>query len=67
MQDDELVREVHKIMNGEIRENFMISKDGMLVMKGRVCVPTVDDLRKANMEKTHCSAYAMHSSSTKMY
>ena len=25
MQDDKLVREVHKIMNGEIRENFIIT------------------------------------------
>ena len=39
----------------------------MLVMKGRVCVPNVDDLRKAIMEEAHCSAYAMHLDSTKMY
>ena len=46
MQDDELVRGVQKIMNGEIEENFMITQDGMLVMKGRICVPNVDDLRR---------------------
>ena len=67
MQDDELVKEVYKIMNGEIGENFWITQDGMLVMKGRVCVLNVDDLRKAIMEETHCSAYTMHSSSIKMY
>ena len=39
----------------------------MLVMKGRVYVPNVDDLRKAIMEEAHCSAYAMHLDSTKMY
>ena len=39
----------------------------MLVMKGRVCVPNVDDLRKAIMEETHCSAYAMYPNSSKMY
>ena len=54
-------------MNGEIRENFMIIQDGMLVMNGRICVPNVDDLRKAIIEEAHCSAYAIHPSSTKMY
>ena len=51
----------------EIRESFMITQDGMLVMKGRVCMPNVDDLRKAIMEEAHCSAYAMHLNCTKMY
>ena len=51
MQDNELVREVQKIMNGKIRENFMITQDGMLVMKGKICMPNVDDLRKAIMEE----------------
>ena len=54
-------------MNGEIGENFSISQDGMLIVKGRVCVPDVEDLRKLIMEEVHCSAYAMHPSSTKMY
>ena len=36
-------------------------------MKGRVYVPYVEDLRKLSMEKAHCSTYAMHPGSTKMY
>ena len=67
MQDDELVREVHKIMNGEIGENFSITKDGVLTMKDKVCVSDVKDFRRLIMEKAHCLAYAMHPSSTKMY
>ena len=54
-------------MNGDIGENFLITQDGILVMKGRVYVPNVDDLRKANMEEAHCSTYAMLPCSTKMY
>ena len=65
-QDKELVNEVNKIMNVEIGENFNISLDGMLTMKSRVCVPDVENLRKLIMEKAHCSAYTMHSGSTKM-
>ena len=59
MQDNELVKEFHKIMNGEISENFRITQDGVLTMKGRVCVPDVEDLRRLIMEKAHCSAYVM--------
>ena len=41
-------------MNGEIGENFWITQDGVLTMKDRVCVPDIDDLRRAIMEKAHC-------------
>ena len=67
MQDEKLVKEVQKIMNGEVNENFCITQDGMLTLKGRACVPDVADLRKTIMEKAHCSAYAMHPGNTKMY
>ena len=50
MQDEKLVKEVQKIMDGEIGENFSITQDGMLTMKGRACVPDVDNLRKLIME-----------------
>ena len=54
-------------MNGEIGENFQITQDGILTMKGRVCVADIKDLRRAIIEKTHCLAYAMHLGSAKMY
>ena len=38
IQDDELVKEVHKIMNGDIGKNCWIIQDGVLTIKGRVCV-----------------------------
>ena len=37
------------------------------MLKGRVCVPDIDDLRMAIMEEAHCSAYDMHLGSTKIY
>ena len=67
MQDGDLIKEVEKIMNRELGNDFVIIQDGMLVMKGRIYMPNVDDLRKAIMEKSHFSAYAMHLDSTKMY
>ena len=67
MQDEKLVKEVQKIINGEVNENFSITEDVMLTLRGRACVPNVGDLRKMIMEEVHCSAYAMHLGSTKMY
>ena len=67
MQDEKLVIEIQKIMNREASEGFNISQDGMLTLRGRICVPDVDDLRKLIMEEAYCSAYAMHPRSTKMY
>ena len=37
IQDDELVKEVHKIMNGEIGDTFWITQDGVLC-KTEFCV-----------------------------
>ena len=67
MQDEKLVKEVNRIMNGKVRENFSITQNVVLTMKGRVCVPNVEDLRKLIMEEALCLVYAMHLDSTKMY
>ena len=45
MQDEELVKKVHKIMNGKIGKIFSITQDEVLFMKGRVRVSDVKDLR----------------------
>ena len=54
-------------MNGDIGENFHITQNGVLTMKGRVCVLDVKDLRRSIMEEAHYLAYAMHSGNIKMY
>ena len=38
-------------MNEKITEKFNISQDGVLSMKGTVCVPNVEDFRILIMEK----------------
>ena len=57
MQDEKLIIEIQKIINGEASEGFSIAQDGMLTLRCRICVPDVDDLRKLIMEEAHCSAY----------
>ena len=41
MQDKRLVKEIQKIMNEEVSEDFSITQDGMLTLRGRACVPDV--------------------------
>ena len=45
----------------------MISDDGTLLYKGKLCVPSVEILKREIMEEAHNSIYAMHLGSTKMY
>ena len=45
----------------------MISENGTLLYKGRLCVPSVEVLKREIMEEAHNSAYAMHPGSTKLY
>ena len=66
MQDEKLVKEVQEIMNGEIKENFSITQDGILTMRSKACVPDVDNSKKMIMEESHCSTYTMHPGNTKM-
>ena len=54
-------------MNRKICENFSITQERVLTMRGMACVPDVDNLRKLIMEEAHCSSYAMHPGNTKMY
>ena len=45
----------------------MITDDGTLLYKGRLCVPNVEVLKIEIMEEAHNLAYAMHPGSTKLY
>ena len=57
MKDEELVKEVNKIMNGEIGENFSITQNGVLTMKGRG-VLDVDEKVDHGKSSLHSICYA---------
>ena len=44
--------------------DFMISENGTLLYKGRLCVPSVEVLKRKIIEEAHNSAYAMQPGST---
>ena len=45
----------------------MIHVDGALMLRNRIYVPKVDDLRREILDEAHSAPYAMHPGSSKMY
>ena len=65
--DDEKVRRIQdKVLRGEAKE-AQIDKEGVFRIKGRVCVPRVDDLINTILTEAHSSRYSIHPGATKMY
>ena len=63
LEDSYLVSMRKKVEEGE-QSDFAIRDDGALVIGSRMCLPVVEELKR---EEAHCSTYAMHPGSTKMY
>ena len=49
-----------RIQQGE-KTAFLQSKDGVLRLNGRICVPRNDNLREEILEEAHTAPHAMHS------
>ena len=65
--DDEKLRRIRdKVQRGEAKE-AQIDEEGVLRIKGRVCVPRVDYLIKTILTEAHSSKYSIHLGATKMY
>ena len=65
-QDEQIVKIKEQVQQGN-KVDFMISDDGTLLYKVRLCVPSVEVLKREMMEEAHNSAYTMHLESTKLY
>ena len=66
MQDPQLQRARAVIQSGAPSE-YTIRGDGMMLFRGRICVPALEPLREMILQEAHGLAYAMHPSSIKMY
>ena len=65
--DDEKLRRIQdKVLRGEAKE-AQIDEEGVLRIKGRVCVPRVDYLINTILTKAYSSRYSIHPGATKMY
>ena len=65
-QFKKLIRIRDKVLQGEAKE-ATIDEEGVLRIKGRVCVPRVDDLINTILTEAHSSRYSIHPGATKMY
>ncbi|XP_057986622.1 uncharacterized protein LOC131171168 [Hevea brasiliensis] len=65
-RDEQLNKIINEVRN-DTRLDFSLSEDGTLMFDGRLCVPSVENLKREIMEEAHYSAYSMRLSSTKMY
>ena len=55
--DEKLIRIRDKVLGGEAKEVIM-DEEGVLRIKGRVCVPRVDDLIHTILTEAHTSRYS---------
>ena len=64
--DEEVLRWTEDIKSGKNKDLFC-DEQGVIKMGKRIYVPNKEELRRKILEEAHCSAYAMHPESTKMY
>ena len=64
--DEKLIWIRDKVSRREAKEAKM-DEEGVLRIKGRVCVPRVDDLIHTILTEAHSSRYSIHPGATKMY
>ncbi len=64
---DELLKEKRELINQGIRGEFTIGQDGIIRIKGRICVPDNDELRKTILDEAHKSKLSLHPVTRKMY
>ena len=54
------------VLRGEAKEAIMV-EEGVLRIKGRVCLPRVYNLINTILTEAHSSRYSIHPGATKMY
>jgi len=65
-EDLELVDRVVLVNQGK-GGDFRLDENGVLMFRGRVCVPDVLELKKRILEEGHRSSLSIHLGATKMY
>ncbi|XP_069144388.1 uncharacterized protein [Solanum lycopersicum] len=64
--DEKLSQIREMVLRGEAKETI-IDEEGVFRIKGRVCVPRVDDLIYIILIEAHSSRYSIHPGATKMH
>ncbi|XP_069145560.1 uncharacterized protein [Solanum lycopersicum] len=64
--DKKLSQIQDKVLRGEAKE-AIINEEGILRIKGRVCVPRVDDITHTIVAEAYSLRYSIHPGATRMY
>ncbi len=65
-KDDKYVKVMEKARDGKKLE-LSVNDEGLLLCKGRMCIPENAELRQTILKEAHDSSFAMHPVGTKMY
>jgi hypothetical protein len=65
--EDEKVQEIKRNIKEEKSPNFSEDDEGVLLYKGRICVPNIKKLKDKILREAHESAYSIHLGGNKMY
>jgi hypothetical protein len=65
--EDEKIQEIKRNIKEEKSPDFLEDGEGVLWYKGRICVPSVKELKDKILREAHESAYSIHLGGNKMY
>jgi hypothetical protein len=63
----ESIQGIKRRMEREEVPGFLVDKEGVLWYNGRICVPSIDELKQLIMKEAHETPYSIHPGGTKMY
>jgi hypothetical protein len=65
--EDEKIQEIKCNIKEEKSPSFLEDEEGVLWYKGRICVPSINELKDKILREAHESAYSIHPGGNKMY
>jgi hypothetical protein len=65
--EDEKIQEIKCNIKEEKSPDFLKDEEGVLWYKGRICVPSIKELKDKILHEAHESAYSIHTGGNKMY
>ncbi|WVZ89088.1 LOW QUALITY PROTEIN: hypothetical protein U9M48_035542 [Paspalum notatum var. saurae] len=66
-KNDEKLQKIRELLKLGKAPHFQEDEQGTLWYKNRICVPSVDSIRKLILSEAHDTAYSIHPGSSKMY
>jgi hypothetical protein len=65
--EDQKIQEIKRNIKEEKSPSFLEDEEGVLLYKGRICVPNIKKLKDKILHEAHEFAYSIHPGGNKMY